>query len=103
MIRIPKHIAEVSDLKIAKQFAIGHELIVLLDHREASRVHLFENLFRVRSDGSIAWRARAPGSTTDNFVDAEFDGVLLCANSWESYWVELDPSTGERLSCEFTK
>src|SRR5581483_6558759 len=78
------------------------DCLVLLEYW-AERQHGFQNLLRVRADGSIRWRAELPDPTDDAYVGFEWDGRDLVAGSWSGFRVVLDPATGHIVSAIFVK
>ncbi len=78
------------------------DCLVLLEYW-AERQHGFQNLLRVRADGSIRWRAELPDPTDDAYVGLEWDGCNLVAGSWSGFRVVLGPATGHIVSAIFVK
>ena len=62
----------------------------------------FNNLVRIRPDGSIVWRADLP-ARDDPYTFAALEGTKLIASSWNGFSVEIDLETGKIISQEFTK
>jgi len=62
----------------------------------------FQNLVRVRPDGSIAWRAELPESD-DKYVHAKLVEGRVFAYSYGGYDVEIDLETGRILRRVFSK
>ena len=62
----------------------------------------FQNLVRVRPDGSIAWRAELPGSD-DKYVQAKLVEGRVFAYSYGGYDVEIDLETGRIVHRVFSK
>jgi hypothetical protein len=65
------------------------------------RWHPYENLSRVRLDGSIVWTAPLP-TGEKSYTQAAWDEGRLIGHGWASA-VELDPETGHIRSQWFTK
>ncbi|MBV8985413.1 MAG: hypothetical protein JO248_13330 [Acidimicrobiia bacterium] len=64
--------------------------------------HPYENLVRIRRDGSIVWTAPLPGDQNSyTGVKVHDDGRLL-GFLW-SHTAEIDPETGEVVRWWFTK
>jgi hypothetical protein len=62
------------------------------------------SITRRRSDGSAAWAALPPrGEQQDAWTAVQLDGQQVIANSWSSFEVHLDLSTGKEIAREFTK
>lgn len=61
------------------------------------------NLSRVRSDGSVVWRAQPPEAKDDFWTEADLDDHAVSAFSWSCYRVRLDLVTGDELTRTFTK
>jgi len=86
------------------------DAVVLLSAESGSRNPLgdlkgWPNLVRVRSDGTIVWRATADenASAHDWWVSIDAGGDGLYANTWSCYRCQLDPESGSVLSSVFTK
>lgn len=62
----------------------------------------FENLVRVRPDGSIVWRAELPESD-DKYVNAILREGRLFSRSYGGYEVEISLDNGKIVSKRFTK
>ena len=78
--------------------------IVLLNHYEFSQSeyrHL-SNLINVSPEGEIIWAAQLP-QTKDSFVDFDWEGNILFANSWSGFRAQIDLETGRILNRTFTK
>jgi hypothetical protein len=56
------------------------------------------NLSRMRSDGSVVWRAPPPEPKDDFWTEAELDEHAVSAFSWSCYRVRLDVDTGLELT-----
>jgi hypothetical protein len=77
------------------------DCLVLLDP-DAMKKLTFENLLKVRRDGSVEWKAALPQSH-DTFVSMEACGDRIEANTWSGYRVEIDLSSGQIKSVRFVK
>src|SRR5574341_1168038 len=77
--------------------------IVLLDHREFSRseIRYLGNLINVGPDGKTIWSVPLFRSH-DSFVDFDWEGNMLFANTWSCFRVQIDLETGKILSRIFT-
>jgi hypothetical protein len=65
--------------------------------------HPYQNVLRIRADGSIVWRAELPsGETVKSFTATSWDEGKLIAQAW-SHRCVLDPETGHILETTFTK
>lgn len=62
----------------------------------------FQNLVRVRPDGSIVWRAELPGND-DKYVNAKLIEGRLSAHSYGGYDVDIDVDTGRIIDRQFSK
>jgi hypothetical protein len=62
----------------------------------------FENLVRVRPDGSIVWRAELPTSD-DKYVYANLREGRLFSYSYRGYDVEINVDNGRIISKRFSK
>lgn len=62
----------------------------------------FQNLVRVRPDGSIMWRAELPG-TDDKYVGAKLVEGRLSAYSYGGYDAEINVETGRIIAKRFSK
>lgn len=63
--------------------------------------HSFQNLMRIRPDGTVVWTAPLPGSETSYTGAKWLDGELL-GFLW-GHTAELDPATGAVKRWWFTK
>jgi outer membrane protein assembly factor BamB len=88
------------------------EAVVALEDLDAAVVLLdpeafdgpARNLVCVNPDGQLRWRAFLPTSQrTDAYVDVDYDGRVLTANSWSGYQVVLDVASGSIVDKIFTK
>lgn len=77
------------------------EAILLVEAGSKERP-LFENLFRVRSNGEVVWAASTSGSH-DSFVDFTFAADGLLASTWNGIRVVLCVESGKIISEQFTK
>ena len=62
----------------------------------------FQNLVRVRPNGSIAWRAELP-ETDDKYVSAKLVEGTISAYSYDGYYVKIDLDTGRIVTKVFSK
>lgn len=62
----------------------------------------FENLVRVRSDGSVVWRAELPESD-DKYVNANLHEGRLFSYSYGGYDAEISLENGRIISKQFSK
>jgi hypothetical protein len=62
----------------------------------------FQNLVRVRPDGSIVWRAELPESD-DKYVNADLREGRLFSYSYGGYHVEINVDNGRIISKQFSK
>lgn len=62
----------------------------------------FQNMVRVRPDGSIKWRAELPESD-DKYVSAKLLEGRLTAYSYNGYYVEINVDNGRIISKQFSK
>lgn len=77
--------------------------IVLYDYfRPNHRGKAFQNLVRLRPDGSLVWRGELPESD-DKYVSASLRDHKLKADSWNGYLVEIDLQRGGILSRDYHK
>ena len=88
-------------IPVAKTLALGDDLIVLLDHHEASKAHVKENLFRVTGDGLHVWTLSV--AVDDLVTDVEWRDGKLIAWTWGCCMITIDQSTGTVLESVFTK
>ncbi|WP_292604628.1 hypothetical protein [Nocardioides sp. REDSEA-S30_B4] len=58
---------------------------------------------RVRSDGSVAWRAHPPDGPEGAWVDARIEDDTLLAIAFSGWLVRLDLQSGRELERVFTK
>ena len=79
----------------------GDGCLVLLEYN-ASRKPTFENLLRVRPDGTVVWRAELPQSH-DAFVAVVDRGNRVEAHTWNGFRVEIDLDTGRTKNVRFVK
>lgn len=61
-----------------------------------------DNLVRMRSDGSIVWKAQPP-EAQDAWVDISLEDDEVIAKSWSCWRVTLSATTGAELHRVFTK
>lgn len=80
----------------------SEDCLVLLEFWERSQ-YAFQNLLRVRPNGSIVWRAELPDRGADSYVGVEWTTGELTAGSWSGFEVVLNPNTGRIISKKFTK
>jgi hypothetical protein len=81
--------------------------VVLLDWMDRppgiEEWHPYQNVLRIRPDGSIVWRAELPsGETLKSFTATSWDEGRLIAQAW-SHRCVLDAETGRILETTFTK
>lgn len=62
----------------------------------------FENLVRVKADGSIVWHAQLPESD-DKYTYASFTGGKLAAYSYGGFDVEINLDNGRLTAKRFSK
>jgi outer membrane protein assembly factor BamB len=77
------------------------DTVVLLDYMDGPNV--FDNLFRVREDGTEVWRATPPGSGPNSWTKARIEGDEVIAYSWSGFVVRLDIATGAERDRTFVK
>ncbi len=77
------------------------DFLVLLRYDRGPKT--FQNLLRIRPDGSVVWQAELPDRIFDTYVGMEWSDGRLTAGSWSGFEVVLDPDTGRILSQKFTK
>ena len=76
--------------------------VVVLDSVRSHQERVWENLQRVRNDGTVAWRASAP-DLPDTFVSVRWEAGNLIGWTWGCYSVTLNPQTGQIEKSVFTK
>jgi hypothetical protein len=81
---------------------MGDDFVVLLDYYEASKAHIYRNLFRLRPDGSLVWTINA-AEAHDVVTDVQWRDGNLVAWTWGCYMLTIDKSTGVTLASVFTK
>jgi hypothetical protein len=89
-------------VRVHSLLPIGGDFIVIFDHAEAAKAHLWANLWRVDAAGNTFWRVEAPHSP-NYFVNAKLDGNEIQAWTWACYLCRVDASTGKVLEAVFTK
>jgi hypothetical protein len=99
---ILENLTESVGVPVAATLPLGSDLIVLFDYHEASQKRVWDNLMRVRPDGTIVWRASPPTSTA-GFTKIEWIGGNLMAWTWECFMLRLDPASGRVLESTFMK
>jgi len=77
------------------------DCLVLLDPAATKRP-TFENLFRVRKDGSVEWKAELPQSH-DAYVSVRDCDGRIEANTWNGERVEIDLNSGRTKNRQFVK
>jgi hypothetical protein len=92
-------------IPISAWFSIdaSDDVLILLDHYQASRKGLFTNLLRASVDGVVIWIAQAPGSRKDSFVEVRLEGETLVANTWDCFACNVDLSNGSVSKAALTK
>lgn len=75
---------------------------ILLVEAGSKERPLFENLFRVRSNGDVVWAASTSGSH-DSFVDFAFVADELHASTWNGSRMTLCVESGKVISEQFAK
>ena len=90
------------NVPVSQVLEVGPELIVVLDYYKAKKLHVWETLFRIRADGSVAWKLSAPGST-DIFTNVAWRDGKLIAWTWECFMITIDEASGTILESVFTK
>jgi hypothetical protein len=77
-------------------------LVFYTYYRPEKRYQDFQNLVRVRSDGSIVWRAQLP-SSNDNYYWATLGQQGLTGLSSGGYSACVDIATGRLVESKFVK
>jgi hypothetical protein len=93
------------NLPIYKTIALsdGKRRILLFDS-PAGNTGRLENLVCVDHEGGLFWTAQLPRDTLpDAFLSVRMEGEVIIANTWSSFAVTIDPTTGRTLGCAFTK
>jgi hypothetical protein len=85
---------------LAKTLALGDDFIVLLDYYEASKAHIYENLFRISANCAIMWTMSLTGN---GVTKVESRGGNLFAWTWGTCMIRVDKSTGTVVDSVFTK
>ena len=89
-------------VKVVSPLPDSDEAIALLDY--GTTPTKFENLLRLRPDGSIVWRTPLPRTSgTDAFVGFMWDDSQLVANTWSGHRLHIDVETGSVIATEFVK
>jgi len=95
----------LQDAKVVLPIEGTTDAIVLIDWG-AFRGGSFQNLLRVRANGSVVWRAALPTGQVngDAYVAVRWGPeAQLIANTWSTNLVRLDLESGRILDSIFTK
>lgn len=80
----------------------SEDAVVLLDRMAGPKN--FANVIRLAPDGRTLWRLSPPEpSMPDAWVQCEWVGDDMYANSWSGYRVQIDLATGRPSRSEFVK
>ena len=94
---------EGHDVEWASTVPFSDDGIVLYHYYRPERPYGgFQNLVRVRPDGSIVWRTDLP-SSDDKYVYAALRDYRLYATSYGGFEVEIDINTGRIIERRFVK
>ena len=80
-------------------------VLVLLDpHSNIRKFGQFRNLVALRRDGSLAWTAQLPETTTgDHYYTLKQIDERIVANSFSGFVTDIDPDTGIVINRSFVK
>ncbi|HZO53492.1 MAG TPA: hypothetical protein VFB63_12320 [Bryobacteraceae bacterium] len=90
------------NIPVQKAIDVEDGFIVVLDYYEAGKLGVWENLLRIRADGSVVWKLCTP-SSSDMFTDVAWLDGKLVAWTWECFMVTIDVASGRILQSVFTK
>jgi outer membrane protein assembly factor BamB len=76
--------------------------VVLLDWMSGPP-QAFQNVVRLRPDGTIVWRAELPPRNPRPYAAVGWKGGRLWGTTWGSYLCDLDQETGRLRAATFTK